>query len=89
MSDVQRVARVILREVPVAHLSTTMSKLRRPGGEAAFGDGCGGGCTGGNSCFDRFGHSEIGPDVFRKALGSQRDLQAALQAEVRKSVANI
>ena len=69
------VARVLLKEVPVTQLSQVIGRH----GANAMGDGCGGGCTGGNSCLDKFGHTGLTDDEIKSALKDASGLRAALK----------
>jgi len=69
------VARVILKEIPLMQLSHVVG-LR---GANAMGDGCGGGCNGGNSCLDKFGHTGLTDHEIKAALKDTAGLNAALK----------
>ena len=88
MPETSKVAAAVLREIPVGRISSFLKGIK-PGGEVAMGDGCGGGCNGGNSCIDQFGHTGIDPEVFGKALRNRAALSTALQAEVKTTITRL
>lgn len=85
----ERVARAILREVPVTSIGAFVTNFKR-GDWAANGNNCGNAC--GNSCrdgigqvLDRYGHAEL--DI-KEIKTAQRD-SAGLQEALRKEAARI
>lgn len=69
------VARVLLKEVPLTQLSSVIGRHSAN----AMGDGCGGGCNGGNSCLDKFGHTGLTDHDIKTALKDSAGLTTALK----------
>ncbi|MGF1550566.1 MAG: hypothetical protein ACFBQW_08590 [Sphingomonadaceae bacterium] len=85
----KQVAKAILREVPVTNLRSFLADVSRFDDDTGNGNGCGGGCNIGNNCIDRFGHSDISRDDFRRALQQGRELQVALRDQAKKALGEI
>ena len=82
--DVNKVARAICRDVPVARLADMLKLFQ----ESAATNGCGDNCSCGNNCsnsldltWDKSGHTEI-PAAILNDIGIHR------MNDLRKSVAN-
>jgi hypothetical protein len=80
MSDVNKVATAMLREVPVHNISSLLAHAGHGG--TAMGDGCGGGCGGGAGCIDKFGHSGLTNEEIQTALKDKAGIATALKREL-------
>ncbi len=85
----EKVARAILREIPITAIGTFVQGFKK-GDWAANGNGCGNAC--GNNCrdgigqvLDRYGHAEL--DI-KELKTAQRDA-AGLQDAIRKEAVRI
>lgn len=87
MADTTKVAQAMLREIPVAQISSAVGKFNPGKGADGIGTGCGGGCGGGCSdanhgvTFDKFGHSGITAAQLTAAHADPAALKAALKTE--------
>ncbi|MBF9049546.1 hypothetical protein GTA62_01065 [Roseobacter sp. HKCCD9010] len=86
----EKIARAIIREVPVMSIGELLKGLDDPTTPLAAGNGCGNGC--GGNCrapvglsFDQFGHAEISEDELLKASKDAAGLRDALKAQIASS----
>ena len=82
----EKIAKAILREIPVTALSRFIDNFGKLG-PRANGDACGNGC--GNNCvdgfglvFDRFGQAEIGANEMASSQKDVHSLKAAVVKEL-------
>ena len=86
----EKIAKAIVREVPVMAIGELLKGLEDPTTPLAAGNGCGNGC--GGNCrapvglsFDQFGHAEIGEDELAAASRDIGGLRDALKAAITSS----
>lgn len=86
----EKIARAIVREVPVMAIGELLQGMADPTTPLAAGNGCGNGC--GGNCrapvglsFDQFGHAEISENELAAAAKDVDGLRAALKSAISKS----